>query len=340
MGFVNQPDTPVERLRQLVNGYQVTQAIHVMVTLGLPDLLADGSRSSADLAGETGTHPGSLHRLMCALAAIGVLTERVNGFQLTELGNLLRGDIPDSLAGWAAYVARPYHWAAWGDLLHTVRTGEIAFDARHGGESVWDWRSRHPEENEIFNHAMHALSATTARRLAEGYDFSRFSTLADLGGGDGTLMAAVLTRHRGLRGLIFDLPHVVIDAPSRLMAAGVADRCKIVAGSFFDVVPLGCDAYVLKSILHDWDDDASVRILERVRDSTNPGTALLIVERALVEQHAGPLAAMSDLNMMLMTGGKERTLTQWRGLTDASGFTITGTVDLGAGWWVIDTRRR
>ncbi len=200
-------------------------------------------------------------------------------------------------------------------------------------------RSRYPEDNEIFNHAMHALSAATARGLAEGYDFSRFSTLADLGGGDGTLISAVLTRHRGLRGVIFDLPHVVIDAPSRLMAAGVADHCEIVAGSFFDVVPVGCEAYVLKSILHDWDDDASVRILERVRDSTKPGTALLIVEGALVEQHAGPLAAMSDLNMMLMAGGKERTLTRWRALTDASGVAITYNVDVGAGWWVIGARR-
>jgi hypothetical protein len=332
-----------DRLRQLVNGYQVTQAIYVAVTVGLPDLLAGERRSPEELAAETRTHPGSLYRLMRALAATGVLTELPDGdgrsFELTELGHLLRSDAPGSLADWAAYVARPHHWESWGDLLHTVRTGEGAFAARHPGESVWEWRRRHPEENEVFNRAMHALSATTARRLADGYDFGRFSTLADLGGGDGSLLAAVLVRHPRLRGVLFDLPHVVADAGSTLEKAGVADRCEISAGSFFDHVPAGCEAYLLKSILHDWDDASSLRILEQVRDAAGPETALLIVERTLDEHRAGAVAAMSDLNMMVMTGGAERTITEWRTLTDACSFELTGTVDIGGGWSVIEARR-
>ena len=333
---------PAERLRQLINGYQVTQAIHVSVTLGLPDRLAAGRRSVDELAAETGTHPRSLYRLMRALAAIGILTElddEGRWFELTELGHLMRRDTPESLADWAAYVARPYHWEAWGQLLHTVHSGQAGFAALHDGESVWDWRRRHPEESEVFNRAMRALSAATARRLAERYDFGRFATIADLGGGDATLLAAVLTRHPGLRGVLFDLPHVVRDAPANLDAAGVTDRCEIIAGSFFDEVPAGCDAYVLKSILHDWDDEASVRILNVVHDAADRGAGLLIVERALAQHNAGVVAAMSDLNMMLMTGGAERTVAEWQVLTDAAGFEIADVIDVGLGWCVVDARR-
>ena len=330
---------PVDHLRRLVNGYQVTQAIGVMVTLGLPEALAAEPRSAADLASATGTDASALARLLRALVAIGILREPADHpgmFELTELGQLLRSDADESLAGWAAFVVRPYVWEAWGDLLQTVHTGENAFRARHGGESVWAWRQDHPDENEIFNRAMHALSAATTRRLAATYDFSRFTTVADLGGGDGTLLSAVLAQHPDLRGIVFDLPHVVAGAPARLQAAGVADRVEIVGGSFFEGIPAGCDAYVLKSVLHDWDDEASIRILRQVREVTTPATTVLIVERTLDEHGPGPIAAMSDLNMLTMTGGAERTLTQWRALTDASGFVITGTVGIGAEWAVIE----
>jgi hypothetical protein len=161
---------PRERLRQLVNGYQVTQAIHVAVVLGLPDLLADGPRSASDLAAETGSHPGSLYRLLRALTSVGVL--RTSGedddrqFELTELGHLVRNDVSGSLAGWVRLVGRPYHWEAWGDLLHSVQTGQTAFDARHGGESVWAWREQRPEESRIFDRAMSSIAATVARGLA------------------------------------------------------------------------------------------------------------------------------------------------------------------------------
>ena len=330
---------PVEQLRRLVNGYQVTQAIGVMVTLGLPDRLAAGPRSAAELASLTGADPSALSRLLRALVAIGAISGpagRPGTFELTELGRLLCSDADESLAGWAAFVVRPYHWEAWGDLLQTVQTGENPFGTRHGGQSIWEWRQDHPDENAIFNRAMHALSAATARRLAATYDFSGFTVIADLGGGDGTLLAAVLAQHPGLRGVVFDLPHVVAGAPARLQAAGVADRVEVVEGSFFDGVPAGCDAYVLKSVLHDWDDEASVRILRQVRNVATPATTVLIVERTLDEHGHGSVAAMSDLNMLTMTGGAERTLTQWRALAGAGGFEITGTVDIGAEWSVIE----
>jgi O-methyltransferase domain/Dimerisation domain len=333
-----------ERLRQLVNGYQVTQAIYVAVTLGLPDLLAEGPRTAADLAVDSKADARSLYRLLRALGALGVLAEDRHGdrrsFTLTEMGQLLRSDVPGSLAGWAGFVARPYHWDAWGDLLHTVRTGQEAFAARHEGESVWTWRERHPEESRIFDRAMSAIAAAVAGRLADGYDFTRFGSLVDLGGGDGTLLATVLPHHPPLRGVLLDLPHVVAGAHHVLAAAGVADRCDIVAGSFFEQVPSGGEAYILKSILHDWDDTASTRILQRVHEASEPGAALLIVERVLADVDPSPVAAMSDLNMMVNTGGAERTTTEWMVLIQAGGFELTRSVDIGLGWSVLEATRR
>ena len=332
-----------ERLRQLVSGYQITQAIYVAVTLRLPDLLAGGPRTADDLAVEAKSDARSLYRLLRALGALGIVTEEPHGarrsFTLTEMGHLLRGDIPGSLASWAAFVVRPYHWDAWGDLLHTVRTGEEAFAARHGGESVWTWRQRHPEESRIFDQAMSAISATVAGRLADGYDFTRFGSLVDLGGGDGTLLATVLPRHPRLRGVLFDLPHVVAGAHHVLAAAGVTDRCDIVAGSFFEQVPSGGEAYILKSILHDWDDTASTRLLHRVHQASQPGAALLIVERTLADVDPTPVAAMSDLNMMVNTGGAERTATEWTDLIQASGFELARSADIGLGWSVLEATR-
>ena len=333
-----------ERLRRMVNGYQITQAIYVAVTLGLPDLLAEKPRTAADLALAAKADPHSLHRLLRALAAVGILADERHeigsSFMLTELGQLLRSDVPGSLAGWAGFVARPYHWEAWGDLLHTIRTGEQAFAARHGGESVWSWRERHPEESRIFDRAMSAISTAVAGRLADRYDFSRFGSLVDLGGGDGTLLATVLPHHPGLRGVLLDLPHVVTGAHKVLAAAGVADWCDIVAGSFFEHVPSGGEAYILKSILHDWDDTASTQLLHRVHEASQPGAALLIVERTLADVDPSPVAAMSDLNMMVNTGGAERTTTQWKLLLEEAGFELTQSIDIGVGWSVLEATRR
>jgi len=339
---VSDGDTPPgERLRDLLDGYRVTQAISAAVTLGVPDGLAGDGRTVAALAGATGTRPGPLLRLLRALAGLGLVAAVPGGdgdgdavFRLTPLGELLRSDVPGSLAGWAAFVGRPYHWEAWGDLARSVRTGETAFDARHG-ENVWTWRARDPEESRGFDRAMGTIAAAVSVRLAERYDFGRFATVADVGGGDGTLLAAVLARHPGVRGVLLDLPHVVAAAPTTLAAAGVADRCRVVAGSFFDGVPPGCDAYLMKSILHDWDDATAAAILGRVREGAPDGT-VVVVERVLADAAPGPSATLSDLNMLVMTGGRERTLTEWRTLAGNAGLAVTATTDLGLGWHAIE----
>lgn len=333
-----------ERLRAMVNGYQVSQAISVAVALGVPDLIASGVGSADELAARTGAHPRSLYRLLRALTGLDLLREGDEGdgrlFELTELGEGLCSDAPGSLAGWAEFVGRPYHWEAWGDLLRTVRTGEEAFAARHGGESVWKWRVDHPEESRIFDRAMSAIAAIVATRLADRYDFGRFARVADLGGGDGTLLATVLPRYPAAHGVLFDLAHVVAGARATLDRARVSDRCEVLAGSFFDGVPPGCDAYVLKSVLHDWDDASSARILRCVAQVAGPRTALLIVERVVADRDPGAVAVMSDLNMMVNTGGAERTLSEWSVVAESGGFEVTGIVEIGAGWHVIETAAR
>lgn len=298
---------PSAALRRLINGFQVTQAIHVATVLGLADLLAGGPRSSDDLAAATKTHPDALYRLLRALASIGVFREEDGRqFALTDLGAGLRSDAPDSLAGWAAFVGEPYYWQAWGALLHSVRTGENAFRHVHGTDA-WTFRARDPERSARFDRAMTALARQVAVAVLAAYDFGRFATIVDVGGGNGTFLAAILTQHPTTRGVLFDQSHVVAGAGSILTAAGVAERCEVVGGSFFEAVPDGGDAYVLKAILHDWEDEACVRILQTCRRAMANGAALLVVEQELGPPNAEPASKFMDLNMLVAPGGRERT---------------------------------
>src|SRR6185295_16156880 len=190
-------------LLRLVNGYYVSQAIHVAATLGIADLLADGTRTSDDLANEAGADPDALYRLLRALASVGVLHEGDDrAFSLTPVGELLRSDVPGSLHGWAAYAGRPYFWAAWAELLHSVRTGENAFRHVHG-QDVWSYRADRPEESVLFDAAMKALTGASNAALIDAFDFSRFGTLVDVGGGNGALLADVLASNPALRGVLF-----------------------------------------------------------------------------------------------------------------------------------------
>jgi hypothetical protein len=205
-------EPPTVTLRRLVNGYQVTQAIHVAAVLGIADLLADGTRSSDDLAAASGAHAPSLHRVLRALASIGVLHEADDGrFSLTEVGHCLRSDAPDPVGGWAAYVGGHAHFAAWGNLLQAVRTGESAFRSVHGAD-VWEYRARHPEDGARFDQAMTDNTRQTNRRLLEAYDFGPLRSVIDVGGGHGALLGALLSAYPQMRGVLFDLPHVVAGA--------------------------------------------------------------------------------------------------------------------------------
>ena len=331
-----EPERPSLVLTRLVNGYQVTQAIHVAALRGIADLLEPGPRTSEDLAEATGTHPESLYRLLRALAGVGVFHEDSGHvFALTPVGDCLRSDSPESVAGWAAFVGEPYHREAWGALGYSVRTGENAFRHVHGTDT-WTFRGRQPELSATFDRAMTSLSRQMAASIPVAYDFSRFGTVVDVGGGNGAFLAAILSSHPSMRGVLFDLPHVVTGAGLILENAGVADRCSVVGGSFFDRVPEGGDAYVLKAVLHDWKDEPASAILHACRRAMADGAAVLAVERELGMPNEMPDGKLSDLNMMVGPEGRERTVEEYAALFEAAGFRFVGFTSDGAGRGVFE----
>ena len=298
---------PVEELLRLTNAYQASQAIHVAAVLGIPQLLADGPRTSDELAESVGAHAPSLYRLLRALAGIGVFEERDGRqFALTPLSEALRTE----LGGWAEFAASPSVWAAWGDLLHSIRTGENAFAHVHG-EDVWQYRADRPEESELFDRAMTANLQIAERALIDAYDFSHFGVVADIGGGRGALISAILEAYPTVRGILFDQAHVVEHAD-------VGDRCEVVAGSFFEEVPAGAHAYVLRHIVHDWEDAEAVQLLRVVRAAMSPSAVVLIVERDI----SRPEAKFGDLNMLVNPGGRERTADEYAELLQEAGLRL------------------
>jgi len=322
-------------LRRLVNGYQVSQAVHVVATLGIADRLADGPRTSDDLATAVDAHAESLYRVLRALATVGVFREEDGRrFALTPVGECLRSDADEPVGGWAAFVGRPYVWRAWDGLLDAVRTGENAFERLHGVDA-WTYRIEHPEEGATFDRAMGDLTRRSHPSTLAAFDFSRFGTVVDVGGGNGALLVALLGAHRQMRGVLLDLPHAIAVAERRIADAGLGDRCTAIAGSFFDRVPAGGDAYVLRAVLHDWEDEPATAILRRVREAARDGATLVVVERDLGPPNEVPEPKFSDLNMLVTPGGRERTIAEYGALFAAAGFRLVASHPAAFGLHVI-----
>lgn len=306
-------------LVQLINGFQASQAISVAAALGLADQLRDRPADAAEIAHAIGAHPDALYRLMRVLAGIGVVeyvgTDR---FALTAMGELLRRDASGTCAPMAELFGRPNVWQAWGDLLHTIRTGDTAFDHVHGC-SVWEFRSRYPDEAGVFDRAMASGTGRFAQAVLDAYDFGRFEHVVDVGGGDGIFLAKILERHPGIRGTLFDQPHVI--ARSGTPDPQIANRRQLVAGDFFKSVPEGGDAYLLKWILHDWSDTASVEILKSCRRAMTRESRLLVAEYVLDTENSSD-AALMDLTMMVMNGGRERTRKEFSSIFAAAGLRL------------------
>jgi hypothetical protein len=321
---------------RLINGYQITQAIYAAVQLGVADHLRDGPRDSDELAALAGAHPRALYRLLRALAAAGVLHEHgERKFSLTPIGECLRSDSSTPVGPWAALVGRTYMWGAWGHLLHSIRTGHNAF-ADLNGASVWQYRSEHAEEGTIFDQAMTALSKGTIEAIMNAYDFSKFRLVADIGGGQGRTIAGILAANPSLRGILFDQPHVVEKAAPILEAAGVENRCDIVAGNFFEWIPAGADVYTLRVILHDWEDDEATTILKRCRQAMDRASRILIIERVIAPPNEGLAGKLSDLNMLVSPGGRERSLEEFSDLCKAAGLALTSVTQVGPSLSVIE----
>ncbi|HSS68674.1 MAG TPA: methyltransferase [Nocardioidaceae bacterium] len=308
---------------RLIVGFRVSQAVHVAAELRLADHLAAGPLNVSTLAERVGADPDALRRLLRALSATGVFVEQPDDvFATNELGATLESQHPARLRAISSNTSSTYFWDAWGRLEHSVRTGENAFYSLHG-MNVWEYRSQHPEAAERFDAAMVAMTLAVARGLAESYDFAAVRTLVDVGGGHGGLLAAVLDAHPAIQGVLYDLPHVVATAPAELAARGLGDRVRLEAGSFFEQVPADGDCYLLKSVLHDWEDDDCVRILSACAAAMRSDAVLLVVERLLDGPNEGADTKFSDLNMMVLPGGRERSADEFGALAAAAGMSVT-----------------
>ncbi|SRR5260221_237851 len=310
---------PVVDLMRLINSFQASQAISVIAELGIANILKNDTLHSDAIAQATECHPRSLYRLLHMLASVGVLEELTGQhFKLTPIGECLRSDSSSKRSAWARYAGRPYVWQSWGDMMHSVKTGESAFGHLHGA-NLWEWRSKRLDEAEMFDAAMSELSGAAGKAVASSYDFSVFNVVVDVGGGQGALLAAVLAQHQNTKGILFDLPHVVVKAPEVLRAAGVTDRCEIVGGDVFKAVPEGGDAYLIKSVLMDEDDGQAIAILTACRSAMGESGKVIVVEHLLTPPNGAEIN-FSDMTMMIMTGGRERTREQFSELFSAAGF--------------------
>jgi len=315
--------SPRDRVFQTLADFWSAQAVHAAARLGLADHLAERPRSAAELAAATRTHAPSLARLLRALAAAGLLRESAGRYRLTPFGEALRTGTPGSLRPLVLTSLGGEHYRAWGSLPHSIETGRPAFDHVYG-QSIRDYYTRHPEEAAVFNDAMTAGTAAIGPAVLEAFDFSPYRTVVDVGGGHGGFLASILEANPGARGVVFDAPHVVTGARDQLAARGLAGRCEAVGGDFFESVPAGGDLYVMKWIIHDWDDRRALVIMRNCRRAIgNSGARLLLVEFVLSED-GEPFGPFLDLNMMVMVGGKERTEGELRSLLAEAGFALTG----------------
>jgi orsellinic acid C2-O-methyltransferase len=309
-----------ERVAGLVFGFFPAQVVHTLARLGVPDALGAGALGLAALAARTGARPDPLARLLRAAAGLDLVTTAPDGgYALTAGGHLLRTGGPDSMGNLAQLFCGDATWRAWGELGWSIRTGEVAFEKITGRSSFAHFAAE-PALNAIFTEAMAEGTRRAAPGIVAACDLTGVATLADVGGGNGTLLAAFLDAHPDLRGILFDSPSGVGDTPA-------TERRAVVTGDFFTAVPVA-DAHVVKSVIHDWDDERSVAILSRVREAMPPHGVVFVVEPVLVDD-PGALAEqrmllMSDLNMLVCTGGRERTEPEFAALLDAAGLRLAG----------------
>ncbi len=318
-----QAPPPEAMLTQMLAAPLVTQALRVVAELGVADLLAVRPRSVEELAAETGTHAPSLYRFMRALAGCGVFAETEGRvFELTPMAELLRTDVEGSLRDLAIFMGADWHWQVWGDAPYSARTGKAAWAHVHGTE-VFPYFAEHAGAAQVFDNAMTSLSKMVSKAVVAAYDFSSIGKLADIAGGHGSLLAAILRANPHLKGLLFDVPQVIAGARGYVEAEGVGHAVELASGDFFESVPAGADAYLMKHIIHDWDDERAISILRNCHRAMPPDGKLLLVEMVVPEGNEPHFAKIQDLEMMLSPGGLERTADEYRALFAAAGFELT-----------------
>ncbi|MEO6792605.1 MAG: methyltransferase [Mycobacterium sp.] len=319
-------------------GGWLTQALYAAVRVGIPDALKSGPLTAEEVAHRVGTDPGATYRLMRALASHRVLKLRRDGrFSLTRTGRSLVSDDPASVAPMIAFIGNPAHREHWSNLEHCVRTGETAVD-KVRGMPFFEYLGTDPDLAQVFNNAMTGASAIAIESAVPAYDFSASKLIVDVGGGHGALLAAVLRKAPGARGVLFDLPQVVASARDALATAGVTSRCDAEGGSFFDSVPAGGDTYLLKTIIHDWDDERSLMILRNIRNAIAADGKLLLLEMVLPEGAPAHLGLLLDLEMLVAAGGRERTQREYAELLSQAGFRLQRVVPTTSPMSIIEAR--
>lgn len=307
-----------------ISGYWISQLVFVAAQLGLADELQKGPRTPAALAKRVGADPEALHRVLRALASVGVFSETADGkFKSNPVGATLRSGTPGSLKDFASMIVDDYNWNAWGGLLDGVKNGSLPFHDVFG-KPIFEYLRERPEKDRVFAASMASLSGPENAAIAKAFDFNRLGTLVDVGGAHGHLLGTILRRHRQLRGVLFDQPQVVAAAREDefLAAKAVAGRVKFEGGSFFDAVPDGADAYIMKYVLHDWNDEQCLTILRKCRDAMASGGRVLVVEHVIQSGNKPDWGKLLDTNMFVLTGGRERTREEFAKLFGRAGLRL------------------
>ncbi|HEV3000350.1 MAG TPA: methyltransferase [Solirubrobacteraceae bacterium] len=312
-------------------GFAGAYTMRALAELEIPEALASGPRTAADVAAEKGLDADALHRVLRFAALHGLVRlDRRGRFRLTRTGQVLRGDHPASIRPWVLYVTSDATQRAWAGVVDTIRTGEPSFPAVHG-ESVWSWFEKHPDEERRFAASMRRVTELDVPAIVAGYDWPRSGTVCDVAGGVGTLLAAVLKARPGLRGVLVDAPGVLAEAESHLDRAGVRDRVELSEGNFFEHVGARADVYVMKDVLHDWDDERCRTILRTVRAAMPPRARVVLVETLQEPNDVEPIASFIDVHMLTQTdGGRQRSVDELQALLRDAGLT-PGTVRRTAG---------
>jgi O-methyltransferase domain/Dimerisation domain len=308
--------TPQETMLSLISGFWVARSIYLAAQLGIADVFDDRPETIAQLAAKTNTEPRSLYRLMHALASVGIFTEVSDRcFALTPLAATLKSDSPGSMRYAALAQMEADHSLGWSNGLHGLKTGDIAFNAA-AGMSVWEYYAQHPEVGQVFSQSMTNLRTPISQAVVATYDFSEFNTIVDVGGAQGSLISAIVQSYPHLNGILFDVPEIIANV-------SVDDNIQTVAGNFFEFVPSGGDAYLMRWIVHDWDDEKSSIILKNCHQAMPDYGKLLLVESLIPPSNESSPAKFIDLIMLMLTGGRERTEEEYRSLLRSSGFELT-----------------
>ncbi len=331
---------PPLRIFQMISGFWSSQCLYAAAKLDIADHVSGTPKHIDKIAEETKTHSASLYRVMRALASTGVFVEKdEKHFVHSDVSEVLKSDLPHSMKWLVMAELGQEHYRGWGNLIHSLKTGKIAFDETEG-ESVWEYYQKNPEDGKTFMKAMTGLSEGFNAAVVPAYDWQGFKKIADVGGGNGSLLAAILNANKNAAGILFDEPYVTNKAREVLKSKGVDERVEIISGDFFKEIPQGGDAYILKFILHDWDDEKSLRILKNIHAAMKKEAVLIIIEGVLLGGNEPQVGKLLDINMLVMTGGTERNEMEYKSLLEKSGFELLRILPTHSPMNIIEARKK